>query len=205
MAAIPAGQTWFDTLKRSFADVPIDAANGNAISTAEFLEAAEALVSLFDHFGSVAFGPVKSDLVGNIDKVRNRMTAAPAESATLQDLVLNELKTGKHTATEGLLWLVRGLDFTCKGLEHNLENGSAELSVSFTTAYEDSLKPYHGWVVKKIFGAAMSATPYRKNFYKKLGDDDSKVLESMKKEVDALKNVVGILQEFQKKPEAQWK
>ena len=47
MAAIPAGQTWFDTLKRSFADVPVDEANDNAISTAEFLEAAEALVTLF--------------------------------------------------------------------------------------------------------------------------------------------------------------
>lgn len=47
MAGIPAGGTWFDTIKRSFADVPIDAANDNAISTAEFLEAAEALVSLF--------------------------------------------------------------------------------------------------------------------------------------------------------------
>jgi hypothetical protein len=26
---------------------------------------------------------------------------------TIQDLVLNELKTKKHTATEGLVWLVR--------------------------------------------------------------------------------------------------
>lgn len=47
MAAIPPGGTWFDTIKKSFADVPIDAANEDAISTAEFLEAAEALVSLF--------------------------------------------------------------------------------------------------------------------------------------------------------------
>lgn len=47
MAAIPPGGTWFDTINKSFADVPIDAANGEAISTAEFLEAAEALVTLF--------------------------------------------------------------------------------------------------------------------------------------------------------------
>lgn len=39
--------TWFDTIGKSFADVPVDAANGNAISTAEFLEAAEALTTLF--------------------------------------------------------------------------------------------------------------------------------------------------------------
>ena len=40
-------------------------------------------------------------------KVRDRQLAAPMESETLQDLVLNELKTKKHTAAEGLLWLVR--------------------------------------------------------------------------------------------------
>jgi hypothetical protein len=47
MAAIPPGGTWFDTLKTSFADVPIDTANDNGIATTEFLEAAEALTSLF--------------------------------------------------------------------------------------------------------------------------------------------------------------
>lgn len=29
------------------------------------------------------------------------------DSENLQDLVRNELKTKKHTATEGLVWLVR--------------------------------------------------------------------------------------------------
>lgn len=42
--------TWFDTIGKSFADVPIDAAKDNAISTAEFLEAAEALTTLFGRF-----------------------------------------------------------------------------------------------------------------------------------------------------------
>lgn len=50
MAAIPADGTWFDTLNKSFADVPIDAAKDDAISTAEFLEAAEALVTLFGEY-----------------------------------------------------------------------------------------------------------------------------------------------------------
>jgi hypothetical protein len=39
--------TFFDTLKRSFTDVPVDAGKDNAISTTEFLEAAESLVTLF--------------------------------------------------------------------------------------------------------------------------------------------------------------
>lgn len=40
-------------------------------------------------------------------KIRDRQLAAPLESETLQELVVNELKTKKHVATEGLIWLVR--------------------------------------------------------------------------------------------------
>lgn len=60
-----------------------------------------------DVLGSVAFNAVKSDLNGNIKKIRDRQLAAPTASETLQDLVVNELKEKKHTATEGLLWLSR--------------------------------------------------------------------------------------------------
>ena len=40
-------------------------------------------------------------------KLNKRYLAAPTESANLQDLVRNELKAKSHTASEGLLWLVR--------------------------------------------------------------------------------------------------
>ena len=46
-AAYPPGGTFFNTLKRSFTDVPVDASKNNAISTTEFLEASESLVTLF--------------------------------------------------------------------------------------------------------------------------------------------------------------
>lgn len=47
IAVIPAGGTWFDTLRKSFVDVPIDTANDDGIATTEFLEAAESLTTLF--------------------------------------------------------------------------------------------------------------------------------------------------------------
>ncbi|KGO73753.1 hypothetical protein PITC_039640 [Penicillium italicum] len=203
MAAIPADGTWFDTMAKSFGDVPIGADDG--ISTTEFLEAAESLVTLFDVLGSAAFTPVKNDLLGNIKKVRERQQAAPAESETLQALVLNELKTGKHVATEGLVWLVRGLDFTVQALRHNIDNASSELSDSFRGAYGNTLKPHHSFFVKPIFSAAMSATPYRKDFYSKLGQDQTKVAAAMAKEVAALEKVIAILKSFQATKPAQWK
>ena len=43
----PTGGTWFDTLNKSFVDVPVDASKDNAIPTGDFLEAAESLTTLF--------------------------------------------------------------------------------------------------------------------------------------------------------------
>lgn len=41
------GGTLLDTFKQSFTDVPIDSNNENAISTTEFLDAAESLTTIF--------------------------------------------------------------------------------------------------------------------------------------------------------------
>lgn len=43
----PPGGTLIETFKKSFVDVPIDADNDNAISTSEFLDAAESLTTMF--------------------------------------------------------------------------------------------------------------------------------------------------------------
>ncbi|KAK4121673.1 glycolipid transfer protein [Parathielavia appendiculata] len=203
-AQIPEGGTYLDTFKGSFTKVPIDADNGNAISTAEFLDAAESLTTMFDILGSVAFSPVKKDMLGNIEKIRKRLLAAPLESQNLQDLVRNELKTKSHTATEGLLWLVRGLEFTCLALSQNLANHEHELSESFRNAYGVTLKPHHSFMIKPIFSAAMSACPYRKDFYSKLGSNEGKVKEELREYLAALDKIVGILKAFLDSKDAKW-
>jgi len=43
----PPGETFLDTIKRSFTDVPVNKEKDNAIATTEFLEAAESLTTLF--------------------------------------------------------------------------------------------------------------------------------------------------------------
>jgi len=201
---IPPGGTLIDTFKRSFVDVPVDAAKDNAVTTDAFLEAAESLTTMFDIMGSVAFTPVKNDMLGNIKKLRERMLAHPAESETVQQLCINELKTKKHVATEGLLWLIRALEFTCIALTQNLAKDSEEMSDSFRAAYGVTLKPHHSFLIKPVFSAAMSACPYRKDFYAKLGSDPAKVTEEMSKYLAALDNIVNILKGFLGSKEAKW-
>ncbi|GKT85708.1 HET-C2 protein [Colletotrichum tofieldiae] len=175
----PPGGTYLDTFKKSFVDVKPDADKENAIPTTEFLDAAESLTTIFDALGGVAFGPVKSDMGGNI-----------------KELVKNELATKKHVATEGLLWLTRGLEFTCIALSQNVAKESEELSESFRNAYSTTLKPHHSFLVKPIFSAAMSACPYRKDFYAKLGSDQAKVAAELRVYLASLEKIVGILKGF---------
>lgn len=200
---IPAGGTILDTFKKSFTAVPVDATT-KGINTPDFLEATESLVTIFDALGSVAFSPVKSDMLGNVKKIRERFLAAPTESETVQDLVRNEIKTKKHVAAEGLLWLTRGLDFTAQALDKNISNPSQELADSFREAYSGTLKPHHGFLIKPIFSAAMGATPYRKDFYAKLGSDEAKVQGDLAVYLKSLKEIVVILQEFLASPDAKW-
>lgn len=96
------------------------------------------------------------------------------------------------------------LDFTSQGIRSNLQNPSHELSASFRTAYGNTLKPHHSFMVKPIFSAAMSATPYRKDFYAKLGDDQEKVDAAAGKWLEALENQVSILKQFQARKNAKW-
>lgn len=85
-----------------------------------------------------------------------------------------------------------------------MTESSEELSASFRDAYGKTLKPHHSFVIKPIFSAAMSATPYRKDFYAKLGDDQSKVQAGLEKWLAALEEQVSILKKFQDTKEAKW-
>merc|ERR1712230_356132 len=182
--AVPAAMsTYFETVSKSFVDVPVSDAG---VDTLQFLEATEGLIKMFDLLGSSAFTIVQDDMNGNVTKIRNRYNAAPAQSQTLEQLVENEKGEKKRTATEGLLWLLRGLRFTQVALQRSHANKEEELSVSFTKAYEETLKKHHSFVVRPVFGLAVKACPYRKDFYAKLGPPEAPIDSELSKWNSAL-------------------
>lgn len=186
--------TFFESMKENFKDVPVT--EDNKVSTTEFLEASESLVTLFDLLGSTAFGVVQKDMTGNIKKIRDFQLASPATSLTLQDIVLAEKDQKKKDATQGLLWLTRGLSFTAKALRKNVSNPTEELSVSFNSAYNDTLYKFHNMLVRGVFKVAMKACPYRADFYAKLGDVQDVVVEQLKTWLAGLEKIVSIIEAF---------
>lgn len=187
---------------QSFTDVPI---TESGVDTLTFLKASEGLCGIFDLLGSGAFSVVQNDLKGNINKIRARYDAQPSKSTTLEQLVEHEKDEKKRTATEGMLWLLRGMSFTCKGLQNSQSDKTQELSQSFSKAYEGTLKPHHNFVVKGLFSVAMKACPYRSDFYKKLAGDAAdgpsitsteKVSEDLDKWLHSLDTIVKHMDDF---------
>ena len=194
---------YLETVK-SFADVPITDAG---VDTKEFLDASKGLLGIFALLNSTAFTPVTSDIEGNIKKVEERYNNNPGSSATLEQLVINEQNEKKKTATQGLMWLLRGQSFTCKALQSSQANPNQELSAAFTTGYENSLKQHHNFIVKGVFSVAMKACPYRKDFYEKLKADpaggapvpDAQFNEGLNKWLSSLEAIVVRMEAFYEK------
>ncbi|WVO17673.1 hypothetical protein L204_105370 [Cryptococcus depauperatus] len=176
---------------KSFTDVTV---SEKGVDTAEFLEAAENLVKIFDLFGNPAFIVVQNDLTGNIAKIRAYLAANPSSAVTLESLLASEKanisKPKDRVATDALMWLLRGLKFTALGLKLNQENRKEELSASFTKAYEQSLKKHHGIMVRPVFYLAMKACPYRATFYPKLGTPEAEVESKLQAWLKALYDIV---------------
>lgn len=189
--------TFFATVKQPFLEIPED----GRISTETFLDACSSIVPFFDILGSTAFGPVKSDINGNISKLQKKYETDKAKFSTLQSFVEVEQAEGttkaKNSATDALLWLKRALEFIEVFLKEVLA-GQADLTKCSKKAYESTLKKYHGWMVQGIFSIAMKAVPYRQNFIAALGKGapEEEVLKDMKVHVELMGNNVKVINDF---------
>ncbi|KAI8871180.1 glycolipid transfer protein [Ramicandelaber brevisporus] len=186
---------FLDTIDRSFTDVHLTGPEQH-IDTREFLEAAQAVVQMFEILGATAFLAVIKDMNGNIAKIRTKYLTSPTTLDSLQKIILAEKAEKTTTATQGLLWLKRGLEFTCKALRHNVANPTVELDTSFNTAYGETLRNYHNFIIRGVFAVAMKACPTRAYFYEKLGPDYATVEKQLVEWLAALENIIAILNAF---------
>ncbi|XP_013381773.1 pleckstrin homology domain-containing family A member 8 [Lingula anatina] len=198
--------TFFSNMKPSFQDIKLAANGGIPVQT--FLQSCKAVVSIFDKLSSTAFAPVKMDISGNIRKINEKYKTNPSAFSTLQAIVLYEKSVGQsqlsNSATQALLWLKRALHFI-KEFLGELVSGEQDLTKAATKAYERSLKPYHGWVVRGVFSLAAKAAPYREEFLKHLAasrmdqenpDFETLIIQDMDECSSALEVLISILSDF---------
>mmetsp|Transcript_3618 Transcript_3618/g.8993 ORF Transcript_3618/g.8993 Transcript_3618/m.8993 type:complete len:446 (-) Transcript_3618:66-1403(-) len=164
--------TFFSSVPTDFSGVlGVGAADGaHRITAASFLTAAAAVLPFIDRLGS-ALAIVKSDISGNIDKIRAAYARGGEDCVTLEDIVREEVRakrtTASDSASDALLWLKRALRFICAFLREVADG--KETTSAAGLAYSRTLAHYHGWLVRGAFSMAMKSVPYRNDLLKQLG------------------------------------
>ncbi|KAK7474330.1 hypothetical protein BaRGS_00034378 [Batillaria attramentaria] len=136
-----------------------------------------------DKFGK-AFGLVKKDVAGNIEKIDKQYKKDPEKYKFINAIIEEDSgkKDGMTEGCVGVLWLKRGLDFIhamFRELLADQKNGVTDENFTPTVnrAYESSLKQYHGWMTQKVIGGVLKLVPYRKDFIDTLKVDSSATAE----------------------------
>ncbi|KAL3856300.1 hypothetical protein ACJMK2_011070 [Sinanodonta woodiana] len=156
-----------------------------------FLEAAKGIPNIIDLLG-MQFKPVKSDINGNITKIQKHYDKNPAEYVTVNSILEaeKEAKVAKDdsSATTGVLWLKRGLEFMLRFFEElikDFQSGAKKDSTKdcVNAAYEATLVRHHSWMSKKVFGMMSGFSPKRVDMMKHLAygveNKDEQVINEM--------------------------
>lgn len=128
-----------------------------------------------------AFSFVRSDIVGNVEKLETK--SAEHKMEILEQMVEFELTQSKsvwgykNSAFTALLWLKRGLEYLSALLRNMAARPDEELSPCVKTAYDETLAKYHGWPTRQIFKVAFAAVPYRKDVEVHMGTDRAQILQ----------------------------
>eukprot|EP00118_Oscarella_pearsei_P011825 m.82460 g.82460 ORF g.82460 m.82460 type:complete len:677 (+) comp36292_c0_seq5:1162-3192(+) len=185
-------ETFFSKSTNKFEDVNMDSEHN--VSTPNFLVACDGIAAFLNILGGTAFIPVKSDINGNIAKLRKKYQTNPNKFQTLQQIVNDELATNtctaKNSATDALLWLKRGLEFIHLFLIE-VVHGQQDLSVAAGNAYGRTLRRFHGWIVRGVFSLAVKAVPYRKDFMKTLGMPEGETEDQVVQDAVSMANALG--------------
>ncbi|CAF0867224.1 unnamed protein product [Brachionus calyciflorus] len=202
-------KSFFTIIKHRFSDIVL--LENNGIPTEYFLNCCSDVFSLLDSFGSTAFLPVKIDVYGNINKIKQKYLVDPVKYKTLQAIIQHEIndKTthAKNSATDALMWLRRAVWFLREFLSNFSKSMDSVMSECVHISYQKTLKQYHNFVVKSIFSLAMRALPSKDEFYKRLVADHSvylnnksqfehQVMEEMKVTVKGIDRVIDLIKDF---------
>lgn len=151
--------SFFNTRTNTYAQVA-RTGDGGFVDVETFVKACTDFAEIYDLIGGKVFAPLKSDVMGNVEKVKNH--ALKLNITTLEGLVQNEVnnKTQKvsGSATDALVWLKRGLWLFCKFLL-KIRNGERNPTAAFTEAYNETLSKHHNFVVRGMVKMMLNALP----------------------------------------------
>ncbi|CAD5117171.1 DgyrCDS5973 [Dimorphilus gyrociliatus] len=171
--------TFFAKLDPKLPPIP---ENGQ-IECLPFLCAVKQIPPFFDLLG-ISFKIVKNDIGNNVEILHKAFSRDTAKYSTfddiIQDEILRQAEKSKNSSSLSFLWLKRALEymhiFLLQIVEDHEKGGETENLASFCqTAYEKTLKTYHGWFTRKAFSMISHTLPWKKDLLKTLAFNQDQV------------------------------
>lgn len=158
-----------------------------------FLKASTAILPFFDMLGT-PFKTLKVDMDGNITKLTKKYEQDPVQYTTFYAMLKAEIasKTTQHkeSAAIALLWLKRALEFQVVFLQQIVDDHKTGMHTDnmhgfCVHAYDMTLRPFHTWIVQKLFVVIAHMLPWRAAFLKTLAFDKENMEDEVISHMDA--------------------
>jgi len=128
-----------------------------------------------------ALGPAMAlgvnDFQGNCKKANSFYEKDKVAHSNMKALLTAEKATGIHkpggvnkdpSSAAGLLWMRRSVSFQVAIFNACLESPNGTFVEASEKAYVKELEPFHGWLLKKIFGKVIANVPSKTDFEEKI-------------------------------------
>ncbi|RWR92829.1 glycolipid transfer protein 3 [Cinnamomum micranthum f. kanehirae] len=175
------------------------------ISTKPFLNVCNMVLQVLDKIGPT-MAVLRQDVCQNIQRLEELYQMDPSIYANLADIVKKEVeeKSAKKalSCTRALLWLTRSLDFTVALLDKIARDPSQSLAKVVEISYDNTLKPWHGWISSAAYKVALKLVPDNKTFISILLAEEEEC-SMLKEEIQSLVSLLlPLLDEIHKIMEA---
>lgn len=123
------------------------------IETIAFIEASNEVIGIIESFGKL-FSPVVNDMKGNVNNLLDHYQKDAESRKYIFDMILSDEQMATHP---WLLWLGRALELIERFFWHVLSSDviikeqSDDLRPMISKAYDEVLKPYHGFLLQNTF------------------------------------------------------
>ena len=176
----------------------------NLISTDLFLTACNTFITFTDLLGPV-LSRAKDSVMVNINILRERYDLDHTRYSYIHELILDEESEPDPTMYLSLIWLKRAMHFIYHFLLRLTTSTDTTLPQDAYHAYEMSLKPYHGFIIRALVYMLINIAPNKESLIDTLvqgapGGSEQLFLditEYIKRMEDNLRAVDKLLDEYQ--------
>ena len=167
MSAPSPARRVVDALDRLRAGADAEASErGDDVLAEGLCEAMERMVEIIGALGA-ALSPAKSDVLGNVNKVR-RALEAKRDGLFASVRRAQEGRAHATSPAKGTLWLKRFGEFVC-ALLREVGETDASMRACSSAAYKRTLRRYHKRLTRTVFAAVLAFPPSRSSFVSNVG------------------------------------